>query len=797
MRIKLSIMFFTIIILSDFISLLSAAEKIEEVYFRFPLSDKNNISDYQPVIALDKIEDNFAYAYATEKQFAGILEKKLKVEILTNPSKIYNYRMATTREEMRNWDYYPTYEVYVEMMYQFQTDYPELCTVYSLGSTVDNREILVAKISDNVTVNEAEPEFFYTATIHGDETTGYILTLRMIDHLLSNYGIEDELTEIIDGMEIWINPLANPDGTYHSGNHTVWGATRSNANGVDLNRNFKDPEDGDHPDGNPWQPETIIMMNFADSQNLIMSANYHGGAEVVNYPWDTWEMLHADDDWYQMVSHLYANLCQENSPNNYMNEFNDGITNGYAWYSIDGGRQDYMNYFARCREITLEISDVKTVQESELVPHWNYNRDAMIAYMKQAMFGLRGIVSDENGNPLEAMITVENYDFNNSEAVTCPEVGDYYRMLMPGSYTITASAFGYTPVTVEDVVITENEITELSFVLTESFFTVNGVITDEDNLPVPGVLVSLNHEMIQNVVTDDEGSFVFPIVSEGSYLLSALIENFVPFYENVDLSDSTFFSIRLRMPYFKEDFENEPLTGWILDSIWGVQLQQDNHFLTDSPNGNYSDNMNASATLFEPIDLSDAVQAHIYFDISYELEADYDYAYFEVSTDSDTWITVDSYNGSADWYLANYDMNNYIGGLFYLRFRINTDGYVTRDGIKIDNIVIDAPDEVGSYDQVEPEVMLISQSYPNPFITSKSKDVNFSVSLPKSINSAVLVIYNIKGQQIKKLAISDAKSGIRWDGSDSNGRKCGSGVYFYKVESGKFSSEVKKMLILH
>ncbi len=186
--------------------------------------------------------------------------------------------------------------------------------------------------------------------MHGDETTGYILLLRLIDHLLSNYGADTELTSLINNTEIWINPLANPDGTYASGNHTVFGATRGNANLVNLNRNYPDPEDGQHPDGNTWQVETLAFMDLAEEQNFALAANTHGGAEVVNYPWDTWSRLAADDDWWQMVAHEYADTAQYYSPSGYFNGFNDGITNGYAWYSISGGRQDYMNYFHHCRE---------------------------------------------------------------------------------------------------------------------------------------------------------------------------------------------------------------------------------------------------------------------------------------------------------------------------------------------------------------------------------------------------------------------------------------------------------------
>ena len=96
------------------------------------------------------------------------------------------------------------------------------------------------------------------------------------------------LKNILDNCEIWINPLANPDGTYRSGNSTVNGAVRYNANFVDINRNFPDPADGPHPDGEVWQPETMIMMNVASANCFSASANFHGGEEVANYPWDTW-----------------------------------------------------------------------------------------------------------------------------------------------------------------------------------------------------------------------------------------------------------------------------------------------------------------------------------------------------------------------------------------------------------------------------------------------------------------------------------------------------------------------------
>src|SRR5690606_23026121 len=118
-----------------------------------------------------------------------------------------------------------------------------------------------------------------------DELTGYVLMLRLIDSLLATYGTDARITQLVNNAEIWINPLANPDGTFRSGNNTVSGATRYNYNNYDLNRNFPDPILGVNPN---QQIETTRFRNIAETNNFALVANFHGGTEVVNYPWDTW-----------------------------------------------------------------------------------------------------------------------------------------------------------------------------------------------------------------------------------------------------------------------------------------------------------------------------------------------------------------------------------------------------------------------------------------------------------------------------------------------------------------------------
>nr|TKS18741.1 hypothetical protein D5086_0000004100 [Populus alba] len=59
-------------------------------------------------------------------------------------------------------------------------------------------------------------------------------------------------------------------------------------------------------------------------------------------------------------------------------EFPGGITNGASWYPIYGGMQDWNYIHAGCFELTLEISDNKWPNASELPTLWEYNKMSLI-----------------------------------------------------------------------------------------------------------------------------------------------------------------------------------------------------------------------------------------------------------------------------------------------------------------------------------------------------------------------------------------------------------------------------------
>lgn len=374
--------------------------------------------------------------------------------------------MATTVAEMENWDRYPTYQTYLDMMYGFAEKYPALCRLDTIGFSVKDRLILCLKISDNVREEEAEPSFFYSSSIHGDELTGYVLMLRQADWLLSNYGTDQEATDLVNGMQIYINPLSNPDGAYRSSDNDVSGAIRYNANNVDLNRNYPD-----FWKGSPGtiQQENAVMIDYVWKHDFVMSVNIHGGSDVLNFPWDGFtssRKKHADYDWWVQVSKRYVDSCRRVDNSAYRDVNNNGYVDGGDWYVVNNGRQDYMNAYRHVREQTLEISVTKMPAASSLPDFWNINHRSLINYMKEATYGIRGFVRDSiSGEPVRAMVHVVDHDQDSSQVYSSAEHGMFFRPIAAGSYDLCFSAPGYHDKVVSSVEVKDFSLTECNVLL--------------------------------------------------------------------------------------------------------------------------------------------------------------------------------------------------------------------------------------------------------------------------------------------------------------------------------------------
>jgi hypothetical protein len=432
-----------------------------EVSFSF--NQDSLVSELSHILSLDHLRNGKVIAYANTQSFQQFIKFNISFSLL--PENFTRNRLKSATIALDS--LYPTYPRYLSIMQQFHEKYPSLCTTLDIGESVRGRKIRMVHISGPTPNSGPKPAVLLTSSMHGDELTGFNLMLRLIDYLLANYQKADLVTRLINGTDIWINPLANPDGTYYGGDNTVTEATRYNANAIDLNRNYPDPADGDHPDNNDWQPENLVMMKFYKEKSIKFSVNFHTGTEVVNYPWDTWSRSHPDASWYQHISRQYADSARKISNNAYLNTndpgFDRGIVDGYVWYRVTGGRQDYFNYFLHGREVTIELSQEGLPDSSTLSHYWEYNRTSLLRYMEQSLFGIQGIVTDSlSGVPLKAKVEVRNHDADNTFIYSDSTNGAYYRYLYGGTYTLLFTADGYRDHTITNIVVNNEKMTPLS-----------------------------------------------------------------------------------------------------------------------------------------------------------------------------------------------------------------------------------------------------------------------------------------------------------------------------------------------
>jgi hypothetical protein len=143
-------------------------------------------------------------------------------------------------------------------------------------------------------------------------------------------------------------------------------------------------------------------------------------------------------------------------------------------------------------------------------------------------------------------------------------------------------------------------------------------------------------------------------------------------------------------PYFI-DFE-EGVGYWDTENGWGISTEEyfsGSHSFTESPNGQYSNNLKSAATL-SYFNLEGYTSASLSFYNKYEIESGWDFMWLEASTNGKAWAELDKFTGNqTSWQQKTYNLSNYLNEPYVVvRFRFESDNYVAKQGMYIDDFKI-------------------------------------------------------------------------------------------------------------
>ncbi|XP_063192363.1 probable carboxypeptidase X1 [Chroicocephalus ridibundus] len=423
---------------------------------------------------------------------------------LPDPNNIYAWDsqpLPTDKLDFRHHNY----KEMRKLMKRVNDECPDITRVYSIGKSYLGLKMYVMEISDNPGQHEVgEPEFRYVAGMHGNEVLGRELLLNLMEYLCREFRLGNpRVVQLVTETRIHLLPSMNPDGyetAYKLGSElSGWAMGRWTYEGIDLNHNFADlntalwdAEDNDlvpHEFPNHYipipeyytfanatvAPETRAVIDWMQRYPFVLSANLHGGELVVTYPFDMtrtyWKAQEltptADDGVFRWLATVYAtsNLAMA-SEERRLCHYDDfirfgNIINGANWHTVPGSMNDFSYLHTNCFEITVELSCDKFPHASELPAEWENNRESLLLYMEQVHRGIKGVVRDRDTEQgiANAIISVDGINHDVRTAFD----GDYWRLLNPGEYEVTARAEGYEAATQPCHVSYENVPTPCSF----------------------------------------------------------------------------------------------------------------------------------------------------------------------------------------------------------------------------------------------------------------------------------------------------------------------------------------------
>ncbi|CAL8263507.1 unnamed protein product [Arctogadus glacialis] len=201
--------------------------------------------------------------------------------------------------------------------------------------------------------------------------------------------------------------------------------------------------------------ETRALVAWMEKLPFVLGGNLQGGELVVTFPYDRTRTPGAvreasptpDDHVFRWLAFSYASthrlMADASRRVCHTEDFakEDGTINGASWHTAAGSMNDFSYLHTNCLELSMYVGCDKFPHESELPEEWENNRESLLVFMEQVHRGIKGVVKDLRGQGIaNAVISVEGIGHDIRTATD----GDYWRLLNPGEYQVTARADGYS-----------------------------------------------------------------------------------------------------------------------------------------------------------------------------------------------------------------------------------------------------------------------------------------------------------------------------------------------------------------
>jgi carboxypeptidase T len=260
--------------------------------------------------AVDYVEHGRVFVTATPDEVAAIGRLGFRSDLVPAPAR-GRQAEATVDDFPAADSAYHTYAEATADLAALVAGHPAIASRTVIGKSYEGRDIVAIKISDNVGVDENEPEVLYNAHQHAREHLTVEMALYLAHQLVDNYGADARITNIVNTRELWIVPDVNPDGGEYdiaTGSYRSWRKNRqpntgSSNIGTDLNRNWgyqwgccggSSGSTGSETYRGPSAfsaPETQVLRTFVQSrvvggvQQIRTNIDFHTYSELVLWPY--------------------------------------------------------------------------------------------------------------------------------------------------------------------------------------------------------------------------------------------------------------------------------------------------------------------------------------------------------------------------------------------------------------------------------------------------------------------------------------------------------------------------------